>query len=104
MSHREPEECMDPKAPGVFDIGHGVLFEYYEAYGRPELGRIGIQFEHPDGKGGRCWGGVPFKDANPADPKGWVVESREPLTLSPSILCLTCGFHGFIRGGKWVPA
>ena len=33
------------------------------------------------------------------------------LTLSPSILCRLgnvtnepCGFHGFVRDGKWVPA
>jgi hypothetical protein len=33
----------------------------------------------------------------------WTVESWEPLTLSPSLLC-ACGDHGFIRGGRWVPA
>jgi hypothetical protein len=33
----------------------------------------------------------------------WQVESWEPLTLSPSILC-HCGDHGFIRDGRWVPA
>lgn len=26
------------------------------------------------------------------------------LTLSPSLLCGTCGDHGFVRDGKWVPA
>ena len=34
----------------------------------------------------------------------WQVESWEPLTLSPSILCRETGDHGFIRGGQWVPA
>ena len=33
----------------------------------------------------------------------WKVESWEPLTCSPSLLC-GCGDHGFIRGGKWVRA
>lgn len=33
----------------------------------------------------------------------WQVESWEPLTLSPSLLC-HCGDHGFIREGKWVLA
>jgi len=33
----------------------------------------------------------------------WTVESWEPLTLSPSLLC-HCGDHGFIRDGRWVPA
>lgn len=33
----------------------------------------------------------------------WQVESWEPLTLSPSILC-HCGEHGYINQGKWVSA
>lgn len=33
----------------------------------------------------------------------WKVESWEPLTLSPSIQS-PCGFHGFVRQGRWVPA
>ncbi len=35
---------------------------------------------------------------------GWTVVTKEPLTISPSILCGECGVHGFIRDGKWVPA
>jgi hypothetical protein len=34
----------------------------------------------------------------------WQVQSWEPLTVSPSLLCLRCGDHGFIREGRWVPA
>lgn len=32
--------------------------------------------------------------------------SLDPLTISPSLLCPDsgCGFHGYIRDGKWVPA
>jgi len=31
--------------------------------------------------------------------------SEDPLTIEPSILCPAgCGLHGFIRGGRWVPA
>lgn len=33
----------------------------------------------------------------------WKVESWEPLTLSPSVLC-SCGWHGFVRDGRWVTA
>ena len=33
----------------------------------------------------------------------WTLESKEPLTLSPSFLC-HCGHHGFIRNGTWVKA
>lgn len=32
----------------------------------------------------------------------WQVQSWEPLTLTPSVHC-SCGWHGFIRGGRWVP-
>lgn len=35
---------------------------------------------------------------------GWAVESEDPLTLSPSVLCTTCGSHGFIRAGRWADA
>lgn len=34
----------------------------------------------------------------------WTVVQREPLTLTPSILCTGCGCHGFITNGEWVPA
>lgn len=33
----------------------------------------------------------------------WTLVSLDPLTVTPSIHCLSCGDHGFIRGGKWVP-
>lgn len=32
------------------------------------------------------------------------VVTADPLTLTPSLLCDTCGLHGFIRDGRWVPA
>ncbi len=34
----------------------------------------------------------------------WIVESYEPLTVSPSLLCKLCGDHGFIKNGKWIKA
>jgi hypothetical protein len=33
----------------------------------------------------------------------WEVQSFEPLTCSPSLLC-SCGDHGFIQNGRWVLA
>ena len=35
---------------------------------------------------------------------GHVIEQRDPLTISPSILCPDCGTHGFVRAGRWSPA
>lgn len=34
----------------------------------------------------------------------WDVIAEDPLTLHPSLACNTCGHHGWIRDGKWVPA
>jgi hypothetical protein len=31
------------------------------------------------------------------------IVSREPLTITASLICLGCGWHGFITDGKWVP-
>ena len=64
--------------------------------------------EHPrgDGSGQRCVGGIVPDTAPPHLTAGratWHVESLDPLTLSPSILC-SCGDHGFIRDGRWIPA
>lgn len=68
----------------------------------------GIVEWHRKADGEWCRGWVPFRDSkwsalfqsNP-DYQCWTVEQREPLTLSPSILCRACGNHGFIRNGKW---
>jgi hypothetical protein len=36
--------------------------------------------------------------------RDWNLESRDPITMSPSIAYECCGLHGFIREGRWVPA
>ncbi len=61
---------------------------------------------NPGTQGGYCEGAITFDTpAARAHFSGpyWTVESWEPLTLSPSLLC-RCGDHGFIRAGRWVPA
>jgi hypothetical protein len=37
-------------------------------------------------------------------PDGWILISKEPMTVRPSILCTRCGCHGWITKGEWVPA
>lgn len=34
------------------------------------------------------------------------IVALEPLELAPSLLCPdpACGLHGFVRGGRWIPA
>jgi hypothetical protein len=72
-----------------------------------DVEKWGAVIEHtaPDGK--LCEGCITFdgpvqREVEDKTPK-WTVESWEPLTVSPSLLCV-CGDHGFIRNGKWVPA
>lgn len=55
---------------------------------------------------GWCMGSFPWRkpDARLRDDPLWELVSWEPLTFSPSLLCLECKAHGFVREGKWVPA
>lgn len=86
--------------------GHRIVFAVYEEE------RAGGNVKHPPVEGkcsgdgwvsfeGRAW--ARSFSGNP-DFQAWKVESDDPLTLSPSILCRACGDHGFIRNGKWVRA
>lgn len=88
------------------DLGHGVLIEWMAWADHDRVGFIETH-NRPDGLG-RCSGSVMFdlpgvREAFPNDPV-WSVESLDPLTLAPSIRCRTCGHHGFVRQGRWVPA
>jgi len=53
-----------------------------------------------------CYSGVtfhgPVQERIAPEDSMWTVESLDPLTLSPSLLCRACGDHGFIRAGRWV--
>jgi hypothetical protein len=84
------------------DIGHGVSIELRTIVG--ESSPAGAAYWHPHGADVQHEGWIPFKDAKGWPATGWEVVSLVPLTLSPSLLCRTCGHHGFIREGKWVPA
>ena len=86
------------------DLGDGHRIVFAEYKGEP---RVGADVVHPPVEGkcsghgwiafqGRAWA-IGFQGAI----QTWVVEKDEPLTLSPSILCKSCGDHGHIRNGKW---
>jgi uncharacterized protein DUF6527 len=73
---------------------------------------VGIIENHPSLLTGEsCPGGVMFC-ASKHDQKRkrpiWSVQSLDPLTISPSVLCVKdkggCGMHGFIRDGRWIGA
>lgn len=94
---------MAERAP--LDLGHGVTFNF-TSWGSYD--KAGFIEEHQNQQGEWCGGGGLFdlpglREAFP-DRTFWTVESWEPLTLSPSLLCRRCGNHGFIRDGQWVPA
>jgi hypothetical protein len=106
------------------DLGHGHLLTFFEwapddlpanrerfGYPLPHIERAGASIDHPRPDGtGPCLGSIhfdipEFRQFFPDPGRAlWQVESWDPLTLSPSVLCRGCGDHGFIRGGRWVPA
>lgn len=118
----------------TIDIGHGVTIHAFgwkpdrelnpQYDGIPDIEWAGIIIDHPFGPGpteeryrglynmnsqmGQCSSAVTFdsetmRRVNLNGPR-WTVESFYPLTISPSVLCCACGYHGFIRQGLWVPA
>ena len=88
--------------PGGTEIGPGARIYAVHCLGQI----VGLIEEHAGPDGGRCDGYLKLRgrEPNPDARPSWVVEQEEPLTLSPSVLCRTCGNHGFVRDGKWVPA
>jgi hypothetical protein len=80
------------------DIGHDVRVQVRRILGEPLP--EGVYYEHPCVVGKPSPGWCPVK---PNNPDGWDLVSESPLTLSPSLLCRTCGHHGHIRGGRWEP-
>lgn len=77
---------------GIADIERVGLYIYHPAPGKTESGHCAgfVQFDTPE---------IARVFTNPRS--RWQVESWDPLTISPSVQCGTCGDHGFIRGGKW---
>lgn len=80
--------------------------------GVPDVPKAGAIVRHRSRLGEVCEGAIQFDGVGlPVTGSRWVVESWEPLTLSPSLLCKAvlsdgrpCDDHGFIRDGRWVRA
>lgn len=99
------------------NLGHGHFLRYVswtpdrdlnpQVSHLPDVERWGAILRHPHSvTGSDCEGMLTFhgpvqQELEPNRPK-WTVESWEPLTLSPSVLC-GCGDHGFVRNGIWEP-
>lgn len=91
-----------PPASAV-DIGGGHMIDFAEYKG--ETAGINDWHRKPDGSWCRGWVSFNGSEWGKNFPgNGWDVAQREPLTLTPSLLCRACGDHGFITNGKWVPA
>jgi hypothetical protein len=106
-----------PQVSDSLDLGHDHMLRYTtwapdrelnpQYADLPDVKWIGAIIAHRKADGELCEGAI-FFDSETArrvfpDKSRWTVESWEPLTLSPSLLC-SCGDHGFIREGKWIPA
>jgi len=95
------------------DVTFNRLTDSYEVSDPVDIGSgVSIKFERSDGvivglfwDHGCRWDAIAFDVPSnghvPPDGK-WQLESLEPLTLSPSLLCGQCGKHGYIRDGRWV--
>ena len=70
----------------------------------PDDPRAGAIVTHPNSHGGTCESFIGLNSGINTAAATWTVECWDPLTLSPSLVCSNCGDHGFVRGGKWVPA
>lgn len=89
----------------AIEIGPRARIEYSEYKGDT----AGITEWHQKADGNWCCGWVCFAGSTWAKEfngriSTWDVVQREPLTLTPSILCRVCQNHGFITNGRWVPA
>ena len=89
--------------PHAIDIGCGHKIEFVDYLGEV----AGINDWHLTKCGAWCRGWVSFNGSawrrGFRSGDGWNVVQRDPLTLSPSLLCRACGDHGHIVNGKWVP-
>ncbi len=87
-----PDRELNPQYDGIPDIERfSAIIDHLTPSGDPCSGAI--NFDLPEVR--QVLAGGPHREV-------WQVQSWEPLTISPSVLC-SCGDHGFIREGCWVP-
>lgn len=84
----------------LMDLGHGHLAVFTTNQAGATIGLIDIHHK-PDGA--PCEGSIGWTEREP-ESRRWTLISLDPLEVSPSLLCKLCGDHGFIRGGRWIPA
>jgi hypothetical protein len=96
----------DPKFVDVTD-------ESLHCWDGREYTCVGLRLDHKAPGGNKCSATVSFVNAKnmPETTDEWVVESRDPVTISPALECgqvdrfgLVCDFKGSVTDGQWVPA
>lgn len=105
-----------------FDLGHGHSYKvmrgkpawwpndgsYFEEANVVDGDIDGVLIDHPRrGADGVCKSYAQLRPDPSNAHTSWKVEDAGPgypgFTISPSVLCATCGDHGFIQQGRWVP-
>lgn len=98
----KPDEIYD------IDLGHDHWLRFMAMSDESTLTKIGAYINHHKPDGSPCRSAIYFDSEFVRKllqgKIGWKLESLQPLTVSPSILCLICQDHGYIREGKWVIA
>jgi hypothetical protein len=86
---------------GRLDLGHGHIFEV--VYGVDDC-LVGWLHTHPDQRNPTAELCQSFCAVRPLNgsPIHQVI-SVDPLTLTPSLQCRTCGAHGHVRDNLWEP-
>ena len=91
------------------DLGQDVyvMFTHHSAEHYPEAPNPSGGFlihRKPENPNGYCLGAFRWwTPPGEANRPTWQLHSLEPMDLTPSFRC-HCGFHGFIRQGRWVEA
>lgn len=89
-----PDRELNPQLAEIPDIERCGLLDEHVSKGGWDEGQVhvgSIMFDLPE---------VRAAFGNRERPY-WQLESWDPLTIFPSLLC-GCGDHGFIREGRWV--
>jgi hypothetical protein len=88
----------------LIDLGNGVWFSRTVNSAGDHVGVIEWHYcqDKENLAGGILLFDIP-ENASEDRPK-WTLVTDDPLTMHPSVLCRTCGLHGWITNGQWVTA
>jgi hypothetical protein len=89
----------------MIELGSGVWIEWASCARSGHRGHLIITWRDPAGGAADCSGSVSICGCGAGGGRAWRLLSADPLTIEPSIQCGThSSHHGWIRGGRWIPA